>query len=457
MKTGLNKEPSCTGWQHFLHGGIVIGLIMLVILLAAGGVSAVPSEEWNRTFGGIGDYYARSVQQTGDGGYILAGYIDSYGTEDAWIRKTDAFGREVWNKTFRRGKSNVISSVRQTTDRGYVLTGYTGPDGDSLNTWIIKTDEDGKEQWNRTFGEKLYGWVYSTQRMVYSWAYSVQQTSDGGYILAGQMRPQRAPWNEASFDAYLIKTDADGNEQWSRRFGGTRGDVIYSVQQTADDGYILAGVTNSYRNHWGDAWLIRTDKDGNEQWNRTYYIASSFAQSARSVHETSDGGYILGGTILYSNGSGNDAWLIKTDKNGSEQWNRTFGDKGDEGASSIQQTADGGYALAGSHSAGAGAQDAWLVKTDANGNEQWNRTFGGKFNAYSIVQTADGGYILAGDAFPSGADGRDAWLIKVSRETTGTAGLIESRISSVEKAAGFGVVLAIAILLAAYTAIWKRR
>jgi len=432
MKTDLNKEPFCTGWQYSLRRRTIIGLIMLAVLIASG--SASPSEEWNRTFGGKGDNYARSILQTRDGGYILSGCTGAFESGDyAWFRKTDIDGLEIWNKTFRRGTINVIYSVQQTQD-GYILTGYTGPDYSNSNTWLIKTDPNGNELWNRTYGENAY-----------SWAYSVRQTSDGGYMLAGRMRPQRVSWTEADFDAYLIKTDGNGNEQWNRTLGGKFRDEARSVSKTSDGGYVLAGMTNSYGGYWGDAWLIRTDKDGNEKWNRTYYMSSSIYSDASSVHETSDGGYILAGVIAV-NDSGKDAWLIKTDKNGNEQWNWTFGGKDEDYASSVQQTSDGGYFLAGSRGAGTGAQDAWLIKTDAKGNEQWNLTFGGKFNAYSVAQTADGGYILAGDAFSPGADDRVAWLIKVSKDDRNN----ETEESPVEKAGGFEAALAITILLTLY-------
>ncbi len=172
---------------------------------------------------------------------------------------------------------------------------------------------------------------------------------------------------------------------------------------------------------------------------------SAIYSAASSVQETSDGGYILAGVIGPVNSSGKEAWLIKTDKNGNGQWNKTFGGKGNDGASSVQQTADGGYILAGSPT-DEGAQDAWLIKTDTNGNEQWNLTFGGKFNAYSVAQTADGGYIMAGDTFPPGADDRVVWLIKVSGDNRNN----ETKMSPVEKAGGFEAALAITILLTLY-------
>jgi hypothetical protein len=255
------------------------------------------------------------------------------------------------------------------------------------------------EEWNRTIREAGSGGIYSAQ-----------QTSDGGYILAGEK--------------WLIKTG--GNRQWSRIFIDS---IISSVRQTREGGYILAGET-SY-----SPWLIKTDSDGNEQWSRTF--VGNGNERANSVQQTIDGGFILAGTRF-----------IKTDANGNEQWNRTFGGKVGENATSeaysVNQTSDGEYVFAGSiyieH------WKALIIKTDANGNEQWSKTFGGKGNdyAYSVQQTLDGGYIFAGTNLESGNSG---WLIKVGGELA----------DSTEKAPGFEMVLAITILLAIYTARRKRK
>ncbi len=228
-----------------------------------------------------------------------------------------------------------------------------------------------EEEWNKTFGENRD-----------EWAYSVQQTVDGGYILAGKTTvttPYTSPTSYTCtmlppFNALLVKTDSHGAMQWNKTFSGW---YVYahSVQQTADGGYILTGSVG----------LVKTNSDGNEQWHKTFS-----GHCANSVQQTADDGYIL---------AGDKFWLMKTDLNGTEQWSKTFGSTGLDWANTVQQTTDGGYVLAGyTSSYGAGSWDFWLVKTDSNGNEQWNKTFGGTGyeEAYSVQQTADGGYILAG-------------------------------------------------------------
>lgn len=391
----------------------VIEIFLMVILLFASGASANPEEEWNKTFGGTGNDVVAYAQQTSDGGYILAGHTPISGAKnDAWLVKADENGNEQWNKTFGGAQEDKAYSVQQTSDGGFILAGVSNFDG-----LVIKTDENGNEQWNKTFVKKASDELRS-----------VQQTSDGGYILAGQTYDHdKDPW--------LIKIDASGNQQWENTFGRTltalvvqpRGTIVvnaraegYFVQQTSDDGYILTGKTqatkgNDYSLYVG-ALLIKTDANGNQQWDKLFDISGE----ARSVQQTSDGGYILAGnTFIEEIGRiGNYASIIKTDKNGNAQWKKNFEISKESIAYSVQQTSDGGYVLTGSTSAINEIYDAWIIKADEDGNEQWRKTFEGSKQdmLYSVQQTSDNGYILAGYTSSHGAGRTDAWLIKMSGE-----------------------------------------
>ena len=379
---------------------IAIALISAIMVMPAM-AQTPPEEPWNRTFGGAGDDYGYSVQQTADGGYILAGHTYSYGAGDAdlWLIKTDSNGTEGWDRTFGGAEADFLDrgSVRQTSDGGYIITGYTRSYGaGDYDAWLIKTDSDGTEEWNRTFGGTGL-----------DWGHSVQQTSDGGYIIAGRTDP----YPGARADAWLIKTDSNGTEQWNRTFGTDACEYAASVQQTYDGGYILAGRTSSYGAEVIDAWLIRTDSNGIEEWNRTF--GGPYYDYGYSVQQTTDGGYIMAG----STNNRQDLWLIKTDSDGNKEWNSIFGGAAMDEGYSVNQAKDGGYIMAGyTGSYGAASADFWIITTDAYGNEQWNVTFGGTGleKCYSAQQTSDGGYIAAGYTNSFGAGYTDVWVVKLS-------------------------------------------
>jgi hypothetical protein len=359
------------------------------------------------TFGGNEGDHGNSVQQTSDGGYIILGGTQSYGAGywDMWLIKTDSNGKEEWNRTFGGSEFELGQSVRQTPDGGYVFTGWTESYGaGDHDVWLIKTDSSGNEDWNRTFGGS--GTDYG---------HYVILTTDGGYAVAGMTRP----FGTDNTSAWLIKTDSSGNEQWNSVFGGSMNDYGMSVHQTSDGGYVLGGSTESFGAGKNDVFLIKTDAFGNEEWNRTF--GGTEIDYGITAEQTSDGGYIVtGDSRSFGNGQ-SDAWLIKTDASGSEEWNRTYG--GTESDMSgfhlfgdtVQQLSDGGYVIAGTTvSFGAGSFDFWLIKTDASGNEEWNRTFGGLERDYghSVQQTSDGGYVLVGETHSYGAGGFDVWFIK---------------------------------------------
>jgi len=312
---------------------------------------------WTRTFGDIShDDKAYSAQQTSDGGYIITGQTEGFGgtNYNIYVVKTDPNGNLQWSKEFVGILSDDYSrSVQQTSDGGYIIAGTTGTYGvGGFDIYLIKVDANGDSLWTRTFGDTGF-----------ELGYYVQETADGGFIITG---------NTTSFgaglrDVCLIKTDQNGMVSWTKTFVGTDDDYGYFVQQTADSGYIISGYTLSFGAGDYDVYLIKTDGSGNLLWSKTFGGADE--DEALCVQQTSDGGYIISG-YTGSFGAGDyNAYLIKTDANGDSLWTKTYGGAESESGHFVEQTSDGGYIITGTTMSFTFADvDVYLIKTDADGN-----------------------------------------------------------------------------------------
>ncbi len=338
---------------------------------------------WKKALGGSGSDEAYSVQQTTDEGYIVAGYTNSsdgdvsgnHGGYDAWVVKLSNTGDIVWQKTLGGSNNDGAYSIQQTSDGGYIVAGYTSSnDGDVSGSrkgedlWVVKLNKDGDIAWEKAiekFGDDE--------------AQSVQQTSDGGYIVVGYTVSSGEDLHKSGKVYWVIKFDSSGNTLWKKEFGGTNDDIAQSVQQTSDGGYIVAGYTWSNigdvsGNHGGwDYWVIKLDENGNLVWQVP--LGGSDYDYAYSVQQTSDGGYIVAGQAksndkdVSRNHGGYDAWVVKLDKNGDIAWKKAFGGTNYDGAFSVQQTSDGNYVMAGytgsndgDVSESHGNYDFWIVK-----------------------------------------------------------------------------------------------
>ncbi|TKJ37229.1 hypothetical protein CEE37_14040 [candidate division LCP-89 bacterium B3_LCP] len=324
---------------------------ILLSCLAVTISNAEPDTLWTKTFGGTGFEKGYSVQQTGDDGYIIAGYTFSFGAgnADVYLIKTDASGTEQWSQTYGDSLNDYGYSVQITSDDGYIIVGYTSSFGaGNAEVYLIKVDASGTEQWSQTYGEDN----------IWAEGNSVQQTIDGGYIIAGRTRLSST---EPS-DVYLIKTNASGNELWSQTYGGSGEEEGESVQQTSDGGYIIAGRTRSFGPGAQAVYLIKTDSFGTEQWSQTF--GGSSYDSGKSVKQTLDGGYIVVGET-HPGPQDYDVYVIKTDASGDTLWTKTFGGGETEIGLSIQPTNDYGYIITGfTNSFGAGYADVWLIRME---------------------------------------------------------------------------------------------
>lgn len=428
--------------------------MMLFCLIGGAAVAQVaPAIEWQKSLGGIGDDQAHVVQQTADGGYVLAGNTTSndgdvsgnHGNGDVWVVKLNASHTIEWQKTLGGSFYDYAQSMQQTADGGYIVAGYTNSyDGDATgnhgndDAWIVKLDASGTTQWRKVLGGQ------DADR-----AYAIQQTTDGGYVMAGYTYSNEGDvsGNHGSSDYWVVKLTASGIIEWQKTYGGSGPESAFAIKQTTDGGYIMAGASNS--NDWDasgnqgyiDFWVVKLTATGAIQWQKS--MGGTDSDQAYSIQQTADGGYIAAGSTYSNNGdvSGNhgsvDVWVVKLDASGAVEWNKTLGGSAIEQAYSILQSADGGYILAGYTNSSDGDVsrtdtsfnfDVWVVKLHATGTIEWEKVFGGANGdlANGIGHTADGGYVLGGysasndgDAFGNHGD-NDFWLVKLGPENLDT-------------------------------------
>src|SRR3989304_1633216 len=240
--------------------------------------------------------------------------------------------RNLWVKTFGDNEYNVATSIQQTSEGGFILTG--GVRNSNQNDWdimVLKLNSDGTYKWHITLGS-----------IGYDYTFSITQTSDGGYALTGGAGSS----NAVGSGVVVIKIDPDddvnkiyGNIKWQKTYGGSDNDIAFSIQQTIDGGYILTGRTRSFNAGGRDVLVMKLDADGTPVWQKTY--GGNYNDTAFSIQQSSDGGYILAGRTEFSEGGWNDVLVIKLDADGTPVWQKTYGGNYNDAAFSIQQTSDG--------------------------------------------------------------------------------------------------------------------
>ena len=367
-----------------------------------------PDTAWTKTIGGLGNDNGRWIQETSDGGFIITGITASSGAgqNDAWLIKTDSDGISQWMQTYGGSNQDYGFTVQQSQEGNYTIGGQTLSFGSGgMDAWLIKTDAQGITAWTKTYGTN-----------VYELGYGARQTLDGGYIICSQTSASGA----GALDIWLIKADSLGEIEWTQTYGGSDNDWGRFAQQTSDSGYVILGQTESYGAGGYDLYVIKTSMDGDTVWTNTYGGMSS--DYTASMQQTSEGGYVILATSPMFSAGGHDAWLIKTDANGDTLWTRAYGGAEQEDGYFILQTSDGGYILTGATlSYGNGGRDVFVVRVNALGDTLWTKTIGGTGDeiGYCIQETQDGGYIIVGQTDSYGAGGDDLWLIKLDPEPAG--------------------------------------
>ena len=433
---------------------------MLLIFLSQAQVHSL-AKQWDQRYGGTNGDGLTIFQQTSDGGYILGGYSQSgisgnktqpnwdttEATDDYWIVKIDSLGAKQWDKRFGGAGDEVLYGLQQCKDNGYVIGGpsISGISGDKTQPcwgaddyWIVKTDSLGNKRWDKRFGgtnEDFMGCVI--------------QTSDGGYIFGGfsfsDISGDRTQASRGLDDYWVVKIDSSGDKQWDKRFGTPTKDVLTSLTQTSDGGYMLGGSTygdsidDKTQHNWDttlgsyDYWIVKVDSASTKQWDKRY--GGNHDDEFAMLQQTFDGGYILAGTSGSDSGGDKTTskygyWIVKIDSLGNKQWDNAY--TGGDYLYSVVQTNDRGYLLAGPSSqmlaAGdktqnnLGATQTWIVKTDSFGNKEWDKTaFTYASEGGLAIQTSDGCYAIAnttsanigGDKSQlSWANTPDYWIIK---------------------------------------------
>ncbi|WP_347158986.1 T9SS type A sorting domain-containing protein [Pontibacter chitinilyticus] len=424
---------------------------------------------WNVRFGSAGTDQFTTVIKTKDGGYLLGGYAafgssgdkgeipsaynrdySGRGGYDYWIIKTDEKGNRLWNRTYGGTADDYLNRIIPTEDGGYLLAGSSksGVGGDKTEAsrgdqdyWIIKISSNGTKLWDKTYG----GSGFDDLR-------KVNQLDNGNYLLAGQssspLSGDKSEASRGSRDYWVVMTDNNGMKLWDKRYGGSGREDLESFTKTPDGGFLLAGSSTSGKSGdktqatqgGKDYWLVKINGSGTRLWDKTF--GGSKDDALYSIGITRSGDYFVAGQSKSGKGGdksqdshqgSTDYWMLKLSKTGTKLWDKSFGGTGAEMLRSIIQAKDGGYILAGSTDSevsgdvtqpSRGGADYWLVKTDAQGNKEYDQRFGGAGNEeFRYIQhTADGGYLLGGrsDSDASGdktqpsQGGTDYWLVKVA-------------------------------------------
>ena len=431
--------------------------------------------------GGAKDDQLSALIQTSDGGYIAGGKSASstsgnktdtcWGTYNYWVVKMNAVGAIQWQADLGGDNDDELQAIEQTTDGGYIVAGYSNSDSSGNKTsnpaggygsldydyWVVKLDSAGNIQWQKDIGGT--GSDYLT---------SVKQTPDGGYILGGfsgsGASGNKTDASKGGNDYWVVKLDGTGNIKWQKDIGGDNDDGVtfypcaVAIGLAADGGYIVGGTSNSdssgdktsnpvagYSSFDFDYWILKLDSVGNIQWQKT--IGGISPDALYSLAQTNDGGYIAGGSS-YSGASGSKTdtcwgfvnyWVLKLNDSGNIQWQQDLGGDHFDQLYSFIQTNDGGYLAAGQSSSdssgnktsnpwagyGSYTTDYWIVKLDVSGNIQWQKDIGSNSGSllFAATQSADSGYVLGGatwsgisgdkDVTGYGSYSNDYWIVKL--------------------------------------------
>lgn len=418
--------------------------LLLFVLQSSFLFAQAPFIQWQKSLGGSGTDKINSIIQTSDGNYIAAGYSNSndgdvtgaHGGNDCWLVKLDSNGLLLWQKTFGGTGHEGITKIVQTIDGGFIASASSGSsDGDITNNlgssdvWIIKLDALGNITWQKSYGGTSV-----------DGSSSIAQTTDGGYIISGSSSSYNGnvTGNHGGADAWILKIDAIGTLVWQKVLGGYGLEIADDIAQTSDGGYIVAAYSSevngdiTFNHGLTDYWVVKLSSTGTIEWQKS--LGGSGSERLYTIKQTIDGGYILAGSSTSTDGDitgnhgTNDCWIVKINATGTIIWQKSIGGTDVDSARSVFQNEDGTYIIAaysastnGDLTTNQGNKDAWIVKLSTTGTILWQKSFGGTGldEIYSISKTADGNYILGGNSNSNDGDisgnhgGEDYWIAKL--------------------------------------------
>jgi serine-aspartate repeat-containing protein C/D/E len=399
-----------------LYLGIVLLLAALALVVIVGAQTDEPEVIWDQKYGAPDSKEAAYsiVMDPRRPGFFLAGERDPLedGKTDVLVIRATPRGTEDWNRTYGGAEADTARSIIEIGDGNLLIAGsltfVTNETRRDTDAWIIEIEGSGNEVWNRTYGGPD----------VNASANAVTRTDDGGYIFVGSIMPHEG----SESDAWVVRLNESGREVWNRTFGGGGNDTANAVTRLPDGDFVFAGRTESSGAGGSDVWVVRLNESGNEVWNRTF--GSPDDDAALAVINTTDGNLLVAGSFTERPDNAmvdTDALLIKLTPAGDIVWNWIYGDFGvNESAASVIETADGGYLFSGETAyPDTDDTDAWLVATNAEGAVRWSRTFGGEEpgdRAASVIEIAPGEYLFAGTfnaTKPDGPADTDAWAVRL--------------------------------------------
>jgi VCBS repeat-containing protein len=382
---------------------LAAGLVLVALLPVVHAAYAFDLATFAMRVGGPGsDDVWRSIEQASDGGYIIAGSTDSFGSgkNDAWIIKISEDGEIESQKTYGGKGGDTSRMVKQTPDGGYVVTGMTNSFSNGRSdVWVMKFSSAGVMEWHRAYGSSGH-----------EMAHAIETTADGGYLVGGYTTSFGAQLK----DYFVIKITSSGALEWAKRYGGAADDVIRVIEQISNGDYLIAGFTHSFGSA-GDIMILRIEGDGDVVWQKRYGGAKF--EEPSSILEV-DGGYIImeQSTSFSKN---TDGWIFKIDGSGGIIWQKTLSGNSFDEISAARSTPDGGFIVAAeTKSFGAVNEDFWVVKFNSEGVAQWQKRYGGAGidEPEAIALTPEGGSFVVGTTRSFDSVGMDVWFLRLNAD-----------------------------------------